>query len=223
MIQKREGEGYGAYDNTCLFDAEQIVAVFVGDEIDGQTEVAEAAGAADTVQVRLGVLGKVEVDHHVDRLDVDTAGEQVCSIRASKSDRKQKEAQGSTRRILMGIQSISEGGFEVRTRVSYQVPVTCLTFTASWRFMLAKMHAKKAKQEKSKRILGLRSRSEAQVLPKFSSSTTSASKARGEEHDTAPLSSRRSYTFHSNIFMSKTMTKRTARCGHETGELTPSI
>ena len=39
--------------------------------------MAEAAGPADPVQVGLGVLGEVEVDDHVDGLDVDPPGEQV--------------------------------------------------------------------------------------------------------------------------------------------------
>ena len=64
---------------TRLLDAEEVVAVLVGDEVDGQTKVPEPAGAADAVKIRLGVLGEVEVDHHVDRLDVDTAGKQVCN------------------------------------------------------------------------------------------------------------------------------------------------
>lgn len=68
---------------TRLLDAEEVVAVLVGDEVDGQTKVPEPPGAADAVQVRLGVLGEVEIDHHVDRLDVDTAGEQVCNMAAA--------------------------------------------------------------------------------------------------------------------------------------------
>ena len=39
--------------------------------------MAVSSGATDAVQVRLGVLGEVEVDHHVDALDVDAAREQV--------------------------------------------------------------------------------------------------------------------------------------------------
>jgi hypothetical protein len=40
--------------------------------------VAEAARAANAVEVRLGVLGEVEVDDDIDGLDIDTAREQVC-------------------------------------------------------------------------------------------------------------------------------------------------
>ena len=61
----------------CLLDAEEVVAVVVGNEVDGETQVPEATGAADTVEIGLSVLGEVEVDDHVHRLDVDSAREQV--------------------------------------------------------------------------------------------------------------------------------------------------
>ncbi len=53
--------------------------VVVRDEVDGDTEVTVAAGSPDAVQVRLGVLREVKVDHHVHRLDVYTPRKQVCS------------------------------------------------------------------------------------------------------------------------------------------------
>eukprot|EP00598_Pedospumella_elongata_P012220 CAMPEP_0185012080 /NCGR_PEP_ID=MMETSP1098-20130426/98114_2 /TAXON_ID=89044 /ORGANISM="Spumella elongata, Strain CCAP 955/1" /LENGTH=384 /DNA_ID=CAMNT_0027541129 /DNA_START=1898 /DNA_END=3052 /DNA_ORIENTATION=- len=60
-----------------LLDLVQREAVLVGDEVDGQTEVAEATRATNAVEVGLGALGEVEVDHNVHALDVDTAGEQI--------------------------------------------------------------------------------------------------------------------------------------------------
>lgn len=53
------------------------MTVLVGDEVDRQPQVSETSRAANAVEVGLSVLGEVEVDHHVDRLDVDTTGEQV--------------------------------------------------------------------------------------------------------------------------------------------------
>lgn len=53
------------------------MAILVGDEVDCETQVAEAARAADAVQIGLGVLREVEVDDHIHGLDVDTAREQV--------------------------------------------------------------------------------------------------------------------------------------------------
>ena len=58
-------------------DAVEVVAVVEGDEVDGEAEVAEAARAADAVEVGLARLGEVEVDDHVDRLDVDPPREEV--------------------------------------------------------------------------------------------------------------------------------------------------
>ena len=46
-------------------DAEEVVPVLVGDEVDRETEVPKAARATNPVQVRLCVLGEVKVDHHV--------------------------------------------------------------------------------------------------------------------------------------------------------------
>ena len=60
-----------------LLDAVEVQAIVVRDEVDGKTKVAETACATNTVEVRFTVLGEVEVDHHVDTLDVDTAREQV--------------------------------------------------------------------------------------------------------------------------------------------------
>lgn len=62
-----------------MLDAVQAVAVLVGDEVDGQAKVAEPPGAAHAVQVGLGALGEVKVDDHIHGLDVDAAGEEVCT------------------------------------------------------------------------------------------------------------------------------------------------
>lgn len=55
----------------------QREAVLIRDEVDGDTEVAEAPRAADAVQVRLGHAREVEIDDDVDGLHVDAAREQV--------------------------------------------------------------------------------------------------------------------------------------------------
>lgn len=56
----------------------QVDAVVVGDEVHGQTQVAEPARAADAVQVGLRVLREVEVDDDVHRLNVNATREEVC-------------------------------------------------------------------------------------------------------------------------------------------------
>ena len=60
-----------------LLDCKQVEPVAVRDEVDGQAQVAVAAGAPDAVQVGLRGLGEVKVDDHVDRLDVYASREQV--------------------------------------------------------------------------------------------------------------------------------------------------
>uniref|UniRef100_A0A6B0UWV9 Putative secreted protein n=1 Tax=Ixodes ricinus TaxID=34613 RepID=A0A6B0UWV9_IXORI len=60
-----------------LLNAVQGEAVVVGDQVDGDAQVAEAPGPADPVQVCLRHLGEVEVDHHIHRLDVYAPREQV--------------------------------------------------------------------------------------------------------------------------------------------------
>lgn len=74
-------DGRGDGSDLCaqlLLYAVQVEAVVVGDEIDGQAQVAKPAGATHSVQVGLGVLGEVKIDDHVDGLDVDAPGEEVC-------------------------------------------------------------------------------------------------------------------------------------------------
>ena len=61
-----------------VLDSVQGEAVVVCNEVEGDTEVAEAAGPTDAVEVGLCHLGEVEVDDDIDCLDVDTTGEEVC-------------------------------------------------------------------------------------------------------------------------------------------------
>ena len=60
-----------------LFDAVQIEPVVIGDEVDGKAQVAKSAGAAHSVKVGLGILGEVEIDDHIDCLDVNASREQI--------------------------------------------------------------------------------------------------------------------------------------------------
>lgn len=53
------------------------LAVIPRDEIDGDTQMTEPTGPADTMKIRLSVLGKIKVDDDVDCLDVDTASEEI--------------------------------------------------------------------------------------------------------------------------------------------------
>lgn len=53
------------------------VAVLVRNQVDGDTEVAEATRATDAMQVGFGHLREVEVDDHVDGLDIDATSEEI--------------------------------------------------------------------------------------------------------------------------------------------------
>ena len=56
----------------------QVVAVVVRDQVHSQTQMSEATRSANAVQVRLAVLGEVEVDDDVHSLDIDSACEEVA-------------------------------------------------------------------------------------------------------------------------------------------------
>lgn len=66
-----------------ILNLEQIGFVIFSNEVDGDSEVAESARSTDSMQVNVGVLGEVEVDHHVDGLDVNTSCENVGAHQAS--------------------------------------------------------------------------------------------------------------------------------------------
>lgn len=71
----RDGLNLGAQ---LLLDAVEVEPILVGDEVDGESEVAVTSRTSDSVKVRLGVLGEIKVDDDVDGLDVDTTGEEIC-------------------------------------------------------------------------------------------------------------------------------------------------
>ena len=77
------------------------------DEVDGQAEVAESAGPADSVQVGLGRLGEVKVDDHVHRLDVDAPGEQVWGRDRYELKHKYMPCGVHTRKYYIGIHWIT--------------------------------------------------------------------------------------------------------------------
>ena len=62
-----------------VFNCKQVVLVVLSDEVDGQTEVTKTTRSSDSVQVSLSILGEIEVDHNVNRNDIDTTCEQVST------------------------------------------------------------------------------------------------------------------------------------------------
>ena len=57
--------------------------VLLSDKVDGETEVAKTTRTTDSMQIGLRILGEVEVNHDIHRLDVDTTGEQVSANEAT--------------------------------------------------------------------------------------------------------------------------------------------
>lgn len=66
-----------------LLNLVEIEAVIPVDEVDGQTQMSKTSRSTNSVQVGLCVLGEVEVYDHVNRLDIDTSGEQVRADKVS--------------------------------------------------------------------------------------------------------------------------------------------
>jgi len=60
-----------------VFNLEKIVLVTLGDEVDGNTKMAESATSSDSVKVGLCILWEVKVEHNIHRLDIDTSSENV--------------------------------------------------------------------------------------------------------------------------------------------------
>jgi hypothetical protein len=60
-----------------VLDAVQGKAIFVRDQVDGNAQVTKPTRTTDSMQVRLGHLRKIEIDDHIDSLNVDTTSKQV--------------------------------------------------------------------------------------------------------------------------------------------------
>ena len=70
----RDGLNFGAQ---FLLDPIEIESILPVDQIDGKTQVPEPSRPTDAMEIGLGVLGKVEVDDHINRLDVDSSSQQI--------------------------------------------------------------------------------------------------------------------------------------------------
>ena len=57
--------------------------VLLGDEVDGEAKVAKTTRTTDSVQIGLWVLGEVEVDYDIHRLDVNTTSEEISAHEAA--------------------------------------------------------------------------------------------------------------------------------------------
>lgn len=64
-------------------DIVKIETIVPVDEVDGETEMSKAARSADAMQVGFSVLWEVKVDDDVNRLDINTTGEEVRADKIS--------------------------------------------------------------------------------------------------------------------------------------------
>lgn len=86
LVQSRWGDVETLIDNRgdgldfsskFLLDLVKVEAIFVGDQVNGQTQVTETTTTADTMKVGLGVLWEIKVDDNVYGLDIDTTGQKI--------------------------------------------------------------------------------------------------------------------------------------------------
>lgn len=60
-----------------LFDLVEVETVIPVDQVDSQAKMAESTRAPNAMEICLGILREIEVDNHVDGLDINTASEQI--------------------------------------------------------------------------------------------------------------------------------------------------
>jgi len=60
-----------------LLDTVEVKTIFVRHQVDGETQMSEPTGTTNTVEIRFGVLGEIEVDDNIDRLNIDTTSKEV--------------------------------------------------------------------------------------------------------------------------------------------------
>lgn len=66
-----------------LFHASKIVPIVICYQVDSKSQVAETSGTTNSVKVGLTVLWEIKIDHHIDRLNVNTSSKQVRGYQVS--------------------------------------------------------------------------------------------------------------------------------------------
>lgn len=65
------------------FNVVEVETVVPVNQVNSQTQVAVTAGSTNAVQIRLCILGEIKVDDDINRLDINTSGEQVGANKVS--------------------------------------------------------------------------------------------------------------------------------------------
>ena len=60
-----------------LLDTVEVEAIFIRHQVDGETQMSEPAGTANTVKICFRVLGEIKVDDNIDGLNIDATSEEV--------------------------------------------------------------------------------------------------------------------------------------------------
>jgi len=102
-----------------LFNLVKIETVFIGNEVDGQTQMAKPPRASNAVEVGFRILGKVEIDDNIYSLNVNASGEQVCAHEISISPCRTRKVLKFT--IFTNSESVVRGS------------VACLAVDTEWR------------------------------------------------------------------------------------------
>jgi hypothetical protein len=78
LLVNREGRDLRKGNFKSLLNLlEHLLVILIADERDGETLGTETTGTTDTVQVRVGIAGKIVVDGQVDSLDINTTTKHV--------------------------------------------------------------------------------------------------------------------------------------------------
>jgi hypothetical protein len=63
----------------------QIETILISDQVHCQTKVSVSTRTTNPVQVCLGGLGEVKINDHINSLDVNSSGKQICTHKVSAS------------------------------------------------------------------------------------------------------------------------------------------
>ena len=74
-INNRRNSSY--LGSELLLHASKAVSIVIRNKVHGQTQMSKPSRTTDPVEVRFTVLGEIEVDHNVDRLNVNTPSEEI--------------------------------------------------------------------------------------------------------------------------------------------------
>lgn len=60
-----------------ILNVEKIKAIFMCDHVDGNTKMTKATRATNAMQICLGRLGKIKIDHHIHSLNINATSKQI--------------------------------------------------------------------------------------------------------------------------------------------------